>query len=893
MLPTFDLSILTALHPLFFVPAENNEADKSEEDKLDEAAGGEFVVDVEALSERLPLQTSLTDLRAAPPSYVQYMPEIDGLIDEFRNSSKFQIFTVSFLKDIDKLAEIYTKTCGIDCSATISKLKDNLFNKQTTIYTSLKDFPLMFTNGRELFNKVVLLLQDSTIPEITKQRSLEALFDEMGKCAEGVISRLSNTYTELNSSTGAANYKGKMSLIRRQLILALATESIAEVYARLRAHESPVEPTLGMEVHYVNALAYHVSNDFGIKFRVDRYNDCTYLSVEDYIWFYDKVKDLVKPHKIFSMYLEEKYQCLLDRFQAFNILLKEKTTLSLEDFPEGLTGDLDRFFFTPINKEFCVSGERILTMVSISETDEDFETYDFSQSKQKLSRWMLDTICDYPIPTEVAKIDNGTSEFPIKGKIMSQQGIYFWFEDEEGLEINLTLSHLRTIDWWTWPEIVSIPLIEQAVSQTTSAKEILGYFCQDIVLNNLDKLPQTLMNNIKDIMSSRAGKSYFLTAANREVVLNYFSTNFNYEKLCLFKGTCIFDKALLMHLSKNTEQKLHQTCSLNDLIDISAGTIKALCTNIEVNSMLKNAILSGNSRSAWKLIQSGADINAKGFGGNTALHVAITDGNLTIFKELIKTKGVDLNIKNNSQETPLILAADKPAFLELLLLQKNIKVNTKDEKGLCALFIAVKQPSTKCLRLLLNHKKIDLTIKGKGNETVLHLAAEKDSSEHLNHLLQCQEVKINAQDSEGLTPLMSAAKADRLECFKLLMKHKRTKVLKVDKKQRSVLSVAAQAGASRIIRLLNKDKRIDVNHRSDNQQTPLMLAILAENYEATKALLEHPDINLSAEDSHGKSAIVYSYEFENLTITPMLEAFIKYNKPLLKPASAEGIDIAS
>lgn len=45
--------------------------------------------------------------------------------------------------------------------------------------------------------------------------------------------------------------------------------------------------------------------------------------------------------------------------------------------------------------------------------------------------------------------------------------------------------------------------------------------------------------------------------------------------------------------------------------------------------------------------------------GNTALHIAVKKGNMKIAEMLIGMPGIDVNVRNNDQSTPLHLAAEK------------------------------------------------------------------------------------------------------------------------------------------------------------------------------------------------------------------------------------------
>src|SRR3989338_5994357 len=67
---------------------------------------------------------------------------------------------------------------------------------------------------------------------------------------------------------------------------------------------------------------------------------------------------------------------------------------------------------------------------------------------------------------------------------------------------------------------------------------------------------------------------------------------------------------------------------------------------------LQMAARSGDIEAAHKLIEQGADVNAKDNNGQTPLHWAASNGNKEA-AELLISKGADVNAKDNNGQTPL------------------------------------------------------------------------------------------------------------------------------------------------------------------------------------------------------------------------------------------------
>lgn len=111
------------------------------------------------------------------------------------------------------------------------------------------------------------------------------------------------------------------------------------------------------------------------------------------------------------------------------------------------------------------------------------------------------------------------------------------------------------------------------------------------------------------------------------------------------------------------------------------STLSSLNIN-EKNRLLLAAAENGNIKIIEKLIENGADINAYGAYGNTALHLAVIRNNLAIINFLIKS-GADINRRNSAWQTPLHLAAEAGnKELIALLKQHGAAFFLSDKAGL-------------------------------------------------------------------------------------------------------------------------------------------------------------------------------------------------------------------
>jgi ankyrin repeat protein len=121
-----------------------------------------------------------------------------------------------------------------------------------------------------------------------------------------------------------------------------------------------------------------------------------------------------------------------------------------------------------------------------------------------------------------------------------------------------------------------------------------------------------------------------------------------------------------------------------------------------LNEDLLSAVLSGNTDVVKKLLDNGADANAKDKNGIPCLHHATFRGSADIVKILLN-KGADVNSKDSTdKKTALFIAVDKgyTAIFQSLL-DNGADINEKDEKGITCLMAAAHRSRLDMVKILL------------------------------------------------------------------------------------------------------------------------------------------------------------------------------------------------
>ncbi len=176
------------------------------------------------------------------------------------------------------------------------------------------------------------------------------------------------------------------------------------------------------------------------------------------------------------------------------------------------------------------------------------------------------------------------------------------------------------------------------------------------------------------------------------------------------------------------------------------------------------AVESNDIEAVVKRIRKGDRVNAKdkNYDGNTALHVAVENGNVEIARYLLSA-GAKINSKNLQKRTPLMLL-DEDATPELVnvLLGYTAKINLLDRDGNSALILIADSADKDAIQLLIQ-AGATLDTQNKRGRTALMNAAENGNAEAVKILLG-MGAHVNLADATGETA-MSLAQTDEVKGF--------------------------------------------------------------------------------------------------------------------------------
>ena len=189
---------------------------------------------------------------------------------------------------------------------------------------------------------------------------------------------------------------------------------------------------------------------------------------------------------------------------------------------------------------------------------------------------------------------------------------------------------------------------------------------------------------------------------------------------------------------------------------------------------------AGHIEVLHSLLKYGADVDARGTSGMSALQLASVNGNSRVVDCLLD-HGADPNFQDDDlwRLTPVSLAA-KFGYVEIvrLFLEYGANANLRDINGLTLLHHACSASGNSLVRLLLEHGATP-NARDKKGRTPLHLVSSLlwhtddviSSRLEIARTLFAHGADVDAEDEEGRTPLQVALASDQVEMAQLLSEY--------------------------------------------------------------------------------------------------------------------------
>jgi uncharacterized protein len=164
------------------------------------------------------------------------------------------------------------------------------------------------------------------------------------------------------------------------------------------------------------------------------------------------------------------------------------------------------------------------------------------------------------------------------------------------------------------------------------------------------------------------------------------------------------------------------------------------------------------------------------------------------------------------------------------LLRRGFDPNTRDERGLTGLLIAIREPSPRAIQVLLASPQTKVEIRNDNDESPLMLAAIKGQMDLVKQLI-ARDADIN---KPGWTALHYAASSGQVEIMKLLLE----KYAFIDAQSpngTTPLMMAAMYGSPQSVKLL-LDEGADPLMKNQQNMTAMDFAVQGQRPDAVELL---------------------------------------------------------
>lgn len=207
-------------------------------------------------------------------------------------------------------------------------------------------------------------------------------------------------------------------------------------------------------------------------------------------------------------------------------------------------------------------------------------------------------------------------------------------------------------------------------------------------------------------------------------------------------------------LEENDYNKIIETIEEKEIEEIQNSNIPEkpnIFDKINNRESVRNMILNISL-----YLENGGDINVADNEGNTLLMKSVYLGYYDL-ADYILLNNADISLTNNNGENALILSADYPYIINLILNNNIDNLDSADNKGKTALFHACEFGNLNSVKLLIKSGS-DINKRDIFGKTILMYAVESENLELIKYLIEDIEVDINEKDDWGQNAIFFATK---------------------------------------------------------------------------------------------------------------------------------------
>ncbi|EXJ84910.1 hypothetical protein A1O3_05585 [Capronia epimyces CBS 606.96] len=262
------------------------------------------------------------------------------------------------------------------------------------------------------------------------------------------------------------------------------------------------------------------------------------------------------------------------------------------------------------------------------------------------------------------------------------------------------------------------------------------------------------------------------------------------------------------------------------------------------------AARNNDIRLAKLLLDKGADLNARGGKGFTALHTAAVFGHLEVLRFLLFQDNLDIDAVDNDGATALMCAVAVESSLEcaLLLLQKGADPDIGTTHGRTALHYACTKGGMDELVKMMAKATSKLDSQDDSGETALHLAIRNRNEDYVVTLMEAG-ASVDVPDEDGRTAMHEACFHGSPGLLMRMIDHGADLAVKGNQDETVLHIMSQRPDLCHVARTVAQKPGVDINAKSRLGSTPLILAAANKCYDTVRMLVgEGADVHVADED---------------------------------------------
>ena len=849
------------------------------------------------------------------------LPDVDHF-GQLRTQVVFYDIKDQFLSDIKEMKQLAHPFVGDQYDQKVDIFYKKLQSPSEDLFDSL--LPVYRETRFQIHQLVQQLKTQQNDPNADNKDYITGI---LHNCLEGIELCLAAVHSRFNEcffnlEVLRERLVGKLFKIRSELFKQFIQSFLFE-----QQRKGGISVPQSMEIHVSNGLHNLFCDFIGLSPIADQFaprNLADHLSER----FQSAAQLTINACTILRKLSSDWSDLFSATLQKIGVQAWETEAIDLSALTVDRTNQLDSGFFLPVNNLLKIKEELPLNLWSMIEETGDGR-YHLGRYREKLQAWVFSQFCESTakVFTTIGAVDSSLHIGTIDNR-------FFWvFDREEQLpkgqpfnfvtdnHTTLTLSHLTSVDFCTWPKETAYALLTQAMEQTDNAEHIASFFLQQATINQLRKVPELLVKTLSNQLSEKLTKN---DGSFKDKLCQGVYDHFVADQTAMAKDSLdwLHNTPLLKPVLLKLQQAMDVSPTVQNLAswqisDFSHDEIKKLLSpescqrlfkqafELKQAELLSNLLLTahcnelasslsyqqenplilfargGNLAGLNYLLKlDSSAINKKDQFGYTPLGAAARYGHLECVKALLNVSGVVVNKRQFDVRLPLAAAAfnGHSECIRELLKVEGIDVNDKEKGGWTPLNTAAFYGHLECIRELLKAEGIDVNEKNVQGYTPLNTASQQGHLECVKALLNARGIDVNEANSAGRTPLITAIQQGHLECVKALLNARGIDVNEADMEGRTPLITAVEKGHSTCVTQLLAIAGIDVNKKCKGDWAPLNLAAFKGRLECIRELLKAKGIDVNMPNYSGATPLS----------TAACYGFVKCVKELLK---AEGIDV--